>query len=64
MVSFFSVSLTGQSANLALSSANALVYYLFTGDPTSAAYLYLNASATLIAVAASAAAWWSVYLIS
>ncbi|WKX93709.1 hypothetical protein Q1695_011178 [Nippostrongylus brasiliensis] len=58
ITSFFSISLIGQAGNLSLSTANALVYYLFTNDPTPTAYLYLNASAALISTAVSAGIWW------
>ncbi|XGW09843.1 hypothetical protein V3C99_011812 [Haemonchus contortus] len=57
-VSYFSISLIGQSGNFAQTLANAVVYYVSSGDPTAVGYLYLHISAALIAIVLTSATWW------
>lgn len=61
LVSFFSFPLIGQSGNVALSSANALVHHIFTGDSSSTGHLYLHFAAGLIAIVLSSFIIWSVF---
>ncbi|CAJ0607032.1 unnamed protein product [Cylicocyclus nassatus] len=58
LVSFFSYPLIGQAGNVALSSANAVVYHIFTGDGTSTRHLYLHFAAGLIAIVLSSFIMW------
>ncbi|EYC06341.1 hypothetical protein Y032_0076g1008 [Ancylostoma ceylanicum] len=58
LVSYFSLPLIGQSGNVALSSANAIVHHIFTGDGSSTGHLYLHFSASLIAVVLSSFVLW------
>ncbi|RCN51949.1 hypothetical protein ANCCAN_02037 [Ancylostoma caninum] len=58
LVSYFSLPLIGQSGNVALSSANAIVHHIFTGDGTSTSHLYLHFSAGLIAIVLSSFILW------
>ncbi|KAL6736875.1 hypothetical protein Aduo_007178 [Ancylostoma duodenale] len=58
LVSYFSLPLIGQSGNVALSSANAIVHHIFTGDGSSTSHLYLHFSAGLIAIVLSSFILW------
>ncbi|KAK6737707.1 hypothetical protein RB195_020048 [Necator americanus] len=58
LVSAFSFTLIGQSGNVALSAANALVYHIFTGNNSATANLYLHFSAAVIAVVLSCFIVW------
>ncbi|VDM81859.1 unnamed protein product [Strongylus vulgaris] len=60
LVSFLSYPLIGQAGNVALSSANAIVYHIFTGDGSSTGHLYLHFSASLVAIVLSSFIMWSV----